>query len=288
LRLQQGLDAVAWELLIVDNNSSDGTEECVLEANRTLKLPVRYLKEPTQGLSSARNHGIREAQGDIVAFTDDDQTVGTQWLRAILDAYDRYDCVGVGGQIIEVLPEAQPPWLTTDGPYSLAWVLGRFQPSPQPKKLNTAPYGGNMAVRRNAFARYGLFRSDLGRNNTTPLTGEEADYFGRLLANGETIMYVPDAVIFHHIEKGRLSKRYFLSWHYHHGRSLARMRTLQCNPSSILRKSFSFGIRWLLSTNQVRRFYYKAQVAYCFGTLCELLRLRVYGTPALVPEPKTP
>src|SRR5271155_1594923 len=88
-----------WELIVVDNNSSDGTPEVVKSFGAGSSFCVQYVFETNQGQSHARNAGINAARGDIVAFTDDDVTVDSGWLCELQKVFDEFDCMGVGGRV---------------------------------------------------------------------------------------------------------------------------------------------------------------------------------------------
>ena len=101
-----------FELLVVDNNSTDATPEVVARA-RARDDRVRYLRETKQGVSHARNAGIAAARAPILAFTDDDVRVGPGWLAAIARAFCQYPgASAVGGKVLPLWPAPPPPWLT--------------------------------------------------------------------------------------------------------------------------------------------------------------------------------
>ena len=102
--------------MVIDNNSSDDTEEVVRGYQRTAPFAVRYFFESTQGHSQARNRGIVEAKGVALAFTDDDVIVDSHWLAELKESYDRFDCLGVGGKIVPVWSSERPAWLRRTGP----------------------------------------------------------------------------------------------------------------------------------------------------------------------------
>ena len=106
---------VAWELLVVDNNSNDSTRDVVTDYAQRGKLPIRYLFEPQQGKMHAVNLGINEARGRIVAFTDDDVLFDSHWLDALLKAFEQYNCAGVGGRVIATWDFPKPKWLEAPG-----------------------------------------------------------------------------------------------------------------------------------------------------------------------------
>jgi len=119
-RLPKGTD---WEVLIVDNNSTDTTSAVCQSFLRRNPERYRYLFEKRQGKSFALNAAVENATGEIIAFTDDDVLVGVDWLFALLIALDEYDCVGVAGRIVPVWNSPKPVWFTVDGPHRLMLAI---------------------------------------------------------------------------------------------------------------------------------------------------------------------
>ena len=108
---KQSYDIANWELIVVDNNSSDNTKEIIYEYHR--KLPnLTYKFEPQQGLSFARNLGINSAKGAIIAFTDDDVLPENDWLTQIQNNMEKYNCDACGGYIAPKWESQPPAWLT--------------------------------------------------------------------------------------------------------------------------------------------------------------------------------
>src|ERR1043166_8376952 len=91
-----------WEVIIVDNNSSDNTREVVLERVESFPVPLRYVMEKEQGRSAALNAGIRIAHGEILAITADDVRVDPMWLRNAEQALERLGCDYVGGKALPI------------------------------------------------------------------------------------------------------------------------------------------------------------------------------------------
>src|SRR5689334_25387511 len=87
-----------WEVIIVDNNSPDNTRDVVLDRIESFPVPLRYVMEKEQGRSAALNAGIRIAQGEILAITDDDVRVDPMWLLNAEQAPERPACYYLGGQ----------------------------------------------------------------------------------------------------------------------------------------------------------------------------------------------
>src|SRR5580704_11547043 len=95
-------DGTDWEVLIVDNNSTDATSVICQSFVQTNPERYRYFLERKQGKSFALNTAIENARGEVIAFTDDDVLVGVDWLSALLSAFEDNDCVGVAGKIVPV------------------------------------------------------------------------------------------------------------------------------------------------------------------------------------------
>jgi glycosyltransferase involved in cell wall biosynthesis len=223
LQKMRGAGELTWEVVVVDNFCRDDTEAVVAEYQRIAGFPLRYVQEPMQGLSHARNRGIAAAHGDILAFLDDDVTVDAEWLSQLWATYDRGDCAGVGGKIVPVWTGAKPAWLQEDGPYSVMKVVVSFDHGDQRCRLTTPPFGANMSFRRRAFANYGLFRTDLGRRRGALFCGEDTEFGRRLLQHDEPLVYEPGVIVYHRVADERLTPKYFRRWYYYYGRTSVRL-----------------------------------------------------------------
>ena len=175
-----------WEVVVVDNNSSDQTRDVVEGFSQRYPGRFRYVFEPRQGVSYARNAGVRESRGDVLAFMDDDVTVGREWLRNITASLHRGDCAGAGGRIVPVWKSPPPRWLPIERPHALAPFV-EFDFGSEPGPLNVPPFGANMAFRKEVFEKYGGFRTDLGRCAGSLLSNEDTEFGNRLLC---TIRYL--------------------------------------------------------------------------------------------------
>lgn len=213
-----------WELLVVDNNSTDGTREEIERFTERCGLNVRYLQEPRTGKSFALNTGVREAKGEIIAFTDDDVLVAPEWLAGLVETFQQYECMGVAGRCLAAWGRVvKPDWFITDGPYRLCTGIIPFLDLGNLAKQTTqAPFGMNMAFKRSAFERYGLFRTDLGPVGAKRGQCEDTEFGRRLMRGGEKIFYSPKAIIFHPVLQERLTKRYVLSYYFNMGRAQIR------------------------------------------------------------------
>lgn len=272
----KGSPNFTWELVIVDNNSKDQTEAVVKRFINAGGIHIRYLFESRQGKSFALNTGIEAAQGEILVFTDDDVTVHPDWLLEIKRIFDTYACMGVGGKIIPVLGSEIPSWLSLEGPFMGPLVA--FDLGTEPCVLKKTPFGANMAFRKEAFRTYGLFRTDLGPIKGNPMgKGEDSELSSRLLAAGETMMYAPDAVVYHPAEQERMSKKYFTEWFFNLGRATMirsgypSERMVYCFgvPRYLFRIIFERFLKWLSTFDEQRRFWCKLELYQVAGEMAE-------------------
>ena len=204
-----------WEIVVVDNNSTDDTPEKVREFAERSELVVRYVKEKKQGLSHARNRGVVEARGKYVHFTEDDEIADKDLIREIYGTFETYKCDCVGGRIYLKLEDEMPQWLTKD----LWGFLGYLNYGDNTLQMDEQryPFGGNMTFSREVFKRIGLFNVNMGRKGDQLFGGEEVDFFRRLLSAGGKGVYQPKAIVYHIIDKSRLKKTYFRTLHYNEG-----------------------------------------------------------------------
>jgi len=148
---RQRLPQESFEVIVVDNNSKDNTEEVVA------RYPtVRYILEERLGLSYARNTGVEEARGDIIAFTDDDAEASPEWLQALLKIYDSVeDAWAVGGKVLPIWDSQKPDWLTNEYYRSLSLVEWGEDARALcwPERI----IGTNCSFRRQVFTDIGLF-----------------------------------------------------------------------------------------------------------------------------------
>jgi len=192
-----------YEVLVVDNNSSDDTKSVVEDMCR-LYSNVRYIHEPNQGLSYARNRALHEAAGEIIAYTDDDGLAQPGWLQGLIDEFGDTQVGGVAGKITLDLPKDAPSWLKPElHPYLAAYDKGT-------ESIETSEfYGCNFAVRRELAIELGEFSVELGFNGGELLPGEETDLARRMILADHKIRYAPSAIVIHRISLSRLSEDWF-------------------------------------------------------------------------------
>ena len=268
---------LTWELLVVDNNSNDGTREAVLKFAKTATFPVRYIIEGQQGRSAALNSGIAAALGEIIAFTDDDVLLHPDWLSNLTRTFDRFDCVAVGGRIVPLWNHPKPDWLHMDGQQAVV----NFDLGEEFQEIRFPPMGANSAFRKQVFAKYGLFRLDLGVSGSEhTVTCDDTEFGYRLIRGGERMLYCPDAIVYHPVDPKRTTKKYFLDWYYYNGVSLTRTAGLPSFgvfyigvPRWLYRELITNWLRWMFSFDKNRRFNRKLWTYRSVGNIVESHRL---------------
>ena len=269
-------DPLDWEILVVDNNSSDKTREVVDDFRRRDPKHFRYVFEPQPGKSCALNTGIREAGGGVLAFIDDDVTVEPTWLENLTAPLRNGEWAGVGGPILPEGAFVPPPWLSLEGRYALA-PLAMFDFGPDACELTESPFGTNMAFHKRMFEKYGGFRTDLGPRPGTEIRSEDTEFGRRLLAAGERFHYEPSAIVYHSVSQNRLNKKYFLTWWFDRARAGTRAFGVEAGtrwyagrvPLYLFRRLAVWTLRWMLAVDPRSRFSCKLKVWGVAGSILE-------------------
>lgn len=209
-----------WELLIVDNASTDNTPQVVAASDwRIPAMNIRVVREEKLGLSNARNRAIQEATGEYIVFIDDDETPDPHWLAAYERAVLEVRPDALGGRIEVMFEDGErPAWLQDE----LLGFLGKLDHGSDARRLvapDTPIFGGNFAFRREVFRHIGTFNAGLGRKGSANTGGEDTEIYRRMIASGCSVWWVPDAVIHHRIQAGKLRRGYFLDLHFRQGRT---------------------------------------------------------------------
>lgn len=218
-----------WNIVVVDNNSSDGTREVVESFARRSAVHVEYIFEARQGKSYALNTGIDASAGELIVFTDDDVEVGSGWLEAACEPLDEDPAIDyTGGPVRPSWASTPPAWV--DQTRSDLWgTLAILDYGSEPfifEERQRVPLGVNMAVRRALIERIGAFHPELGRRPGSLLGQEQAEFFARSRAAGARGLYVPRMELRHYVPAARLTKDYFRRWWYWKGVSRARVDSL--------------------------------------------------------------
>lgn len=213
-----------WELIVVDNNSTDNTRAVIEEAAQSFPVELRYLFEAEPGKFAALNQGILASRGEIIATTDDDAFIEHDWLDRAAEGLDRFNCDFVGGRVLPVWGGTRPNWLPNrPGLHWAVIALLDLGPTPVEFGCNGVPWplGVNEVTRRDAFTRAGLFDNRLGRKAGTLRNQANREWHLRARDSGIRGYYIPEMVVHHVVPADRLTKKYFRRWLYWHGISRA-------------------------------------------------------------------
>jgi len=308
-----------FELIVVDNNSTDHTPE-IVERFSGVDGRVHYLFEPQQGLAHARNAGVRQARASVIALTDDDVRAEPGWVASIVRAFQEHpDADIVGGRVLPVWPAAPPAWLTSDH-----WAPLALADHGEASVEVTAAHpiclvGANLAFRRAVFDVVGGFATEVQRVKDGIGSLEDHEFLLRLLRIGRKGIYDPRIVIHAAIQRNRLERRYHRRWHTGHGHFHALLRseemeqtsvgTLFGVPAHLYRQAFGDGVGWIramASRQPARAFHHEVRLRFVHGffqtrrreffkkprherrhELWRLLRLRVPRTEPLTQRADT-
>jgi glycosyltransferase involved in cell wall biosynthesis len=299
----------SWDLLVVDNNSSDETRAAVQSRIASFPVPLRYLFEPRQGKSNALNTGMSAAQARVIVFTDDDVEVGPGWIdAAVRPLLERSDIDYTGGPVRPIWGAPRPAWLDETG--NLGGTIAVKDHGDRAfifEDERKTPLGVNMAVRRSLIERIGGFRPDLGRNGRALLGQEQAEFFYRSRQAGAKGRYVPEMVLDHVVPASRLTRAYFRKWWYWKGVSHARVHGIHGRtelgidtrrvprlfgiPRFIYGNVVRNALAWLgawIRPNAAERAEHWLSLAYYAGYCREIWRPTTLGREAAVHKPGRP
>ncbi len=204
---QKGTPEV-YEILVVDNGSTDHTREVVDAARRSFPR-VRYLYEDRLGLSIARNAGVDRAAGEILCFLDDDAVASSNFVSELVRSFEDPEVASVAGKIVALWPDGDPPdWFSPR--YANVVAETSFGETARWMKRNEFPFGANMAFRKEIFRRLGGFDENLGKRGENNIWGEEIDLCHRMQEKGLKFLYSPRSCVRHIVGPGRATKQYFV------------------------------------------------------------------------------
>lgn len=205
------------EVLVIDNNSSDHTEQTVTDfmLRYGQQVTTRYVFESRQGLSAARNTGIHHAEAELIAFLDDDAIPDTGWLTSIVDTFRRMpELQAMGGPIRPRFENGRPNWLIK--PFELPYTIVDLGESAMFYPGQLHPCGANMAFRKLVFSSLS-FPLELGRVGSTLISGEETWIFSSLRKSGGLILYHPSMMVEHFVPASRLTAEWISKRYYYQG-----------------------------------------------------------------------
>lgn len=201
---------IAWELIVVDNASTDETAQVLDDMASSLPLTRLYVPEP--GQNRARNQALDRLRGRFVLFTDDDVLPAIDCARAYLAATRRWPRDSIFGARIEPrFPLGTPDWMQSPDFEFSTTAFARYKPSEHEGHVRRHPYGPSFLVRRAAIGDL-RFPAHLGPQQGSYAMGGEGDFLRRLAARGHAYVHVPDAYVEHvvrdeQVEPGWLLRR---------------------------------------------------------------------------------
>jgi GT2 family glycosyltransferase len=249
----QSLPPAAFEVLVVDNASTDGTARAAEEA--AARAPnVRYLRENRLGLSYARNAGADAARAPYLAYLDDDARAAPDWLERLLHVFEGSHPAPacVGGRVWLDWDGQAPPWLPAR--YYSLYTFVDHGGDDRPLGEREYVVGANLAFRRDALREAGGFDPNLGRKGSVLLSGEESAVVGKLRARGLPVWYAGTAAVWHAVPPARRRRAWLWSRMFWDGASqplidsgAGRPRTHYLRQGYLdLRRIASFALRgWL-------------------------------------------
>ena len=197
-----------FEIIIIDNNSTDATEAFCKELSIIYpNYNWKYINEPNQGIAFARTRGAKEAIGEIIAYIDDDSMAEPNWLDEIIKFYkNRPEAMSTGGRII---PKYLVPVADWFGKYFWG-LVGNYDLGKSVFQMKGVRYpsGANMHFRKAVFEKYGYFDSNLGRSGKSLMAGEEKAMYLKLINANEKVFYLPHVIVYHHVEGNKFDKEY--------------------------------------------------------------------------------
>lgn len=200
-----------FEVIVVDNNSSDRTREVVEQRQENPRL--KYIFESSVGLSVARNTGAKAANGEILAYLDDDAVAGDGWLQALYSAYQENSQLAIAGGKVTLLwsqGTQAPSWLS----HGLAGNLGAYDLGDRLIYIENpglTPRGLNYSIRRSFLEEIGGFDPKLGRVGKNLLSNEELLMTETAIERGWQVAYLPNAIAAHNVSPERLKRSWFIS-----------------------------------------------------------------------------
>ena len=211
--VRQSLDKPLYEILVIDNNSTDKTKEITFEILCNTNRNWKYIFEGKQGLHYARNRGILEAKGDIVIFGDDDIEASPFWLESIYSEFKNNERAGVvGGKILPKWNSEPPEWIYDYGTRKIHNVFAYLDLGEERKIMNNCSIMGcNFAIRKDIAIRIGGSPPDTFPGRLKHLSGRgETEMIQRTMKLNYDIVYIPEALVFHHAASSRATLKYFV------------------------------------------------------------------------------
>ncbi len=199
----QTLTPTQFEIIIVNNNSTDNTEKISLNFIKSHpELDCKYVMETNQGLSFARNRGIQQAKYEIISYIDDDAFAKPDFLKQLFDYFNEHpEIAGIGGKVIPRYEITEPDWMNK-------WLYGFVTKVDHGEKIkkfsgNQYPAGCNMTYRKNLLEKVGGF------NNKLKWRADDKYIYFQIRKLSDEVIYLPQACVEHQIDADRTADENF-------------------------------------------------------------------------------
>jgi len=195
--IQQETDGrFTFEIIVVDDASTDGTQEVVKIFCKETIIPIKYIKEEGKGEANSRNRAVRESQGKWIALIDDDEIAEPCWLKEMVSTATSHNADCVGGRMRLLLPDDSDAKIIG----TVRKLLG--ETSIPKKHTYNGPGGGNALINKKIFDEIGGFDISMIYGGT------DQDFFRRARKKGYSFVHATNAVVFHIIPSNRLKPNY--------------------------------------------------------------------------------
>lgn len=199
LDCQRTDEKFSYSIVVVDNDQSRSAQPVVQSFLQSSGLDVKYCVEPVQNIALARNSAVENARGDFIAFIDDDEFPGKNWLFDLFRAYHTYRADGILGPVVPYYETKPPQWITK----------GKFHERPSHKTGASLPWTktrtGNVLLRKNIFDdKKNMFRPEFGSG------GEDRDFFRRMIGQGCSFVWCAEASVFEVVPPERYKRSFML------------------------------------------------------------------------------
>jgi GT2 family glycosyltransferase len=251
---------IKYEVIVANNARDNAIAQTIDHVVKEFRCgggaEFRLVREPLAGKCRAQNTAMREAQGNIFAFFDDDVEVTQQWLEAAAEFFQRQQFDVMQGPILI------PPKLQHNETFLRAQerfrTINFVQYPPELREIKTLT-GANMAVRREVFSKVGGFNEDLGPGRSG--ISEDVEFAQRVIGSGGRIGYEHRAAVYHMVDWSRLTEDFFRLRHEQQGRSrlIYKRQSIFSIVPNLMRSAFTLG--WYSLVNNMRK-HYRAKGRY--------------------------
>jgi len=268
----------AAEIIVADNASTDGTSAMIDEFYGRNKFQLKYLFESRLGKTFALNMAILKASGGVIALVDDDHIISNGYLRAVCQAIQDSSSHNIFcGRVLPGWDGTEPEWVHDKIRYPIrpfpvpCFDLGLTRVEIEIEKDGIfIPGAGNLVIRKELFQKIGYFSENIGPRGHNLAGGEDIEFLRRALKKGEKILYIPDILQYHHVDRINFTLSYIIKKAYH--RSLASYRFLLSQgtggiPKYLFRQSAERFIKALFSLDMNARRYYLVRLAAVIGEI---------------------